>query len=131
MSPDGQPHYFKGHPHHLGSSSNVAQFGQVQFQFAPNSTTTNIQLYGPPPQHVFPISLTASSINLHNFCTVGKYFFSRSIANVWYFNIDTTLHISSNSYHALLLTHNAFNGVWDSIWRQWRRKQWWWKSTSA
>jgi len=28
MSPDSQPHYSEGHPHHVGSSSNVAQFGQ-------------------------------------------------------------------------------------------------------
>ena len=41
MSPDSQPHYSKGHHqmlgHHVGSSSNVVQFGQqVQFQSAPN-----------------------------------------------------------------------------------------------
>jgi len=36
MSPDSQPHYSEGHPHHVVFSSNVAQFEQqVQFQ-SPN-----------------------------------------------------------------------------------------------
>jgi len=101
--------------HHVGSSSNIAQFGQqVQFQcpLHPKSSTTNIEFYGPPQQHVCPISLPVSVINLHQFSIAGKYFFSgslarkyffsKSIANVWYFNNDTIFHISSNSYHALL-----------------------------
>jgi len=42
MSPDSQPHHSEIHPHHVrschvGSSSNVAQFGQqVQLQSTPN-----------------------------------------------------------------------------------------------
>jgi len=36
-TPDNQPHHSEGHPHHVGSSSNVAQFGQqVKLQSVPN-----------------------------------------------------------------------------------------------